>query len=79
MSIIRLTSGADVPIKYSVNEALEILSVLTQPTGFIELPGMDGSLFVRPTEVIAIFPETLKRGAGFHLEGEGDAKSGKKS
>ncbi len=79
MSIIRLTSGADVPIRYSVNEALEILSALTQPTGFIELPGMDGSLFVRPAEVIAIFPEPLKRGAGFHLEDEDAPKSGKKS
>lgn len=67
MAIIRLSSGSDIKIHLSVKEALELFSTLTQTSGFVEVEGEEGMVYVRQNDVIAIFPEPAKRGAGFQL------------
>jgi len=64
MTLLRLTNGADVPIKLSVEDAMAALT-LSQASDFVELPGEDGPIHIRPSHVIAIVDNAQTRTAGF--------------
>ena len=65
MAIIRLANGADVGVKLSVEEVKTSLA----PGGaaFVELPGEDGPVLVRPEAVIAIIEDAKRGAAGFRI------------
>lgn len=64
MAIIRLANGGDLGIKLSLVEAQERLA-----TGedFVELPGDDGPVLVRPAAVIAMIEDAKRGTAGFRV------------
>jgi len=67
MTIIRLVNGSDAAVKLSVEETLAALTAKPGPSGFVELPGDDGTVFVRPNGVVAIFADARRGSAGFRV------------
>ncbi|MGA9113399.1 MAG: hypothetical protein WB802_06320 [Candidatus Dormiibacterota bacterium] len=67
MTIVRLVNGADAAVKLSVEETLEALRVKPGDSGFIELPGEDGPIHLRPSGVIAVFTDARRSSAGFRM------------
>ncbi len=65
MSILRLANGADVAVKLNLEDVKAALAI--GAPGFIELPGEDGPVLVRPEAVIAIVEDTRKGAAGFRI------------
>jgi hypothetical protein len=64
MAIVRLTNGGDLGVKLSLEEAK---AALTAGSDFVELPGEDGPLLVRPAAVIAIIEDAKRGTAGFRV------------
>jgi hypothetical protein len=69
MTIIRLTNGADIAVKPSVDEVLAQL----QRGGFVELDGEEGSIHLRADTVIAVMSDTRRGSAGFRIGITGSA------
>ena len=67
MAIVRLANGADVSVKLSTDEVQSALGAAANATGFVELPGEDGPVLVRPQAVIAIIEDTKRGSAGFRI------------
>lgn len=67
MAIVRLANGGDVRVKLSTEDVKSAVAVLTGSTGFVELPGEDGPLLVRPEAVIAIIEDEKRGAAGFRI------------
>ena len=67
MTIIRLVNGADAAVKLSVEETLEALRVKPGDAGFVELPGEDGPIHLRPSGVVALFTDAHRGSAGFRM------------
>lgn len=67
MAIVRLANGADVSIKLSTEEVQTALARTADSGGFVELPGEDGPVLVRPQAVIAIIEDTKRGSAGFRI------------
>jgi len=67
MTIIRLVNGSDAAVKLSVEETLEALRVKPGEAGFIELPGEEGPIHLRPSGVIAVFADARRSSAGFRM------------
>lgn len=63
MAIIRLANGGDLGVKLSLEEAKALLT----GNDFVELPGEDGPLLVRPAAVIAIIEDAKRGTAGFRI------------
>jgi hypothetical protein len=69
MAVLRLASGNDVVIKLS---SQEVLAALQSASGeFVELPGEDAPLLVRPSSVMAIIEDSRRGTTGFRLAAEG--------
>ncbi|MBV8196290.1 MAG: hypothetical protein JOY80_12285 [Candidatus Dormibacteraeota bacterium] len=68
MAIVRLSNGSDVDVKLSLEEAKAALGT---GSDFVELPGDDGPVLVRPTAVIAIIEDTRRGTTGFRIGGVG--------
>ena len=64
MAVIRLANGGDVGIKLSLEE---VRSALGTGEEFVELPGEDGPVLVRPSAVIAIIEDAKRGTAGFRI------------
>ena len=64
MAIIRLANGGDLGLKLSVEEAK---AALAADADFVELPGEDGPVLVRPAAVIAIIEDAKRGTAGFRI------------
>lgn len=64
MAIIRLANGGDLGIKLSLEEAQARLATKDD---FVELPGDDGPVLVRPAAVIAIIEDAKRGTAGFRV------------
>ena len=64
MATIRLTNGGDLTIKLSIDE---VKKQLGSSPDFVELPGEDGPVLVRPTAVIAIIEDSKRGTAGFRV------------
>lgn len=67
MAIVRLANGADVSVKLSTEEVQTALARTVEGDGFVELPGEDGPVLVRPQAVIAIIEDTKRGSAGFRI------------
>ena len=67
MTIIRLVNGSDAAVKLSVEETLEALRAKPGEAGFVELPGEDGPIHLRPSGVIAVFGDARRSSAGFRI------------
>jgi hypothetical protein len=68
MTILRFVNGADASIKLSVEETLAALSAASDPAQFVEIPGDDGPVHIRPAGVIAVFGDNRKAlAAGFRV------------
>ena len=65
MAVLRLTNGGDVSVKLSVEEAMAALKLTAGNDGFVELPGDEGPVHLRPSHVIAILDSIENRHAGF--------------
>jgi hypothetical protein len=65
MAVVRLANGADVSVKLSVEEVKAAVAITTG--GFVELPGEDGPVLVRPEAVIAIVEDARRGSAGFRI------------
>ena len=64
MATIRLTNGGDLTIKLSFDEVKQQLG---SSPDFVELPGEDGPVLVRPTAVVAIIEDSKRGTAGFRV------------
>jgi hypothetical protein len=68
MTIIRLVNGSDAAVKLSVEETLAALHGKPGEAGFVELPGEDGPIHVRPSGVVALFADARRGSAGFRVD-----------
>ncbi|MGO8685875.1 MAG: hypothetical protein ACLQT7_01635 [Candidatus Dormibacteria bacterium] len=68
MTIIRLVNGSDAAVKLSVAETLAALQQKPGEAGFVELPGEDGPIHVRPSGVVALFADAHRGSAGFRVD-----------
>ena len=64
MAILRLVNGSDVTVKLSVAETLAKLSAGSE---FVELPGDEGPVHVRPSGVVAVLDHTQRQSSGFRV------------
>lgn len=68
MTILRLVNGADASVRLSVEETLAALNAAADPSQFVEMPGDDGPIHIRPSSVIALFGDNRKGlAAGFRI------------
>jgi hypothetical protein len=67
MTIIRLVNGSDAAVKLSVDETLAALQAKPGGAGFVELPGEDGPIHLRPSGVVAVFADARRGSAGFRV------------
>ena len=65
MTVVRLANGADMSIKLGLDEVKAALSA--DSTDFVELPGEDGPVLVRPSAVIAVIEDAKRGTAGFRI------------
>ena len=65
MALLRLTNGGDVAIKLDVADAIAALKLTAEADSFVELPGDEGPVHLRPSHVIAILDSVENRHAGF--------------
>ncbi len=79
MTILRLVNGSDVSVKLSVEETLAALGGAPGEQAFVELPGDDGPIHLRPAGVIAIFGDRSRGSAGFRVGAVAGAESGASS
>lgn len=63
MAIIRMANGGDLGVKLSLEETRARLT----GSDFVELPGEDGPVLVRPASVIAIIEDAKRGTAGFRI------------
>jgi hypothetical protein len=66
MATLRMVNGADVSVKLSVPEAIDAIKI-TDQMEFVELPGEDGPIHIRPKSVIAVIEDAKKNTAGFRF------------
>jgi hypothetical protein len=64
MATIRLANGGDLSVKLSLEE---VQAALGASSDFVELPGEDGPVLVRPAAVIAIIEDSKRGTAGFRV------------
>ena len=65
MAVLRLTNGGDVGVKLSVEDAMAALKLAADGDSFVELPGEEGPIHLKPSHVIAILDSIENRHAGF--------------
>jgi hypothetical protein len=66
MAHVRLGNGGDLSIKLNVDEIIAKLSA-SDAGVFVELPGGDGPVLVRPESVIAVIADQRRGAAGFRV------------
>lgn len=69
MTIIRLVNGHDIMVKLSVSETLKLLQ--KGGDAFVEIPGDETSIHLRPSAVIAVTDDTRKSTTGFRFSSAG--------
>jgi hypothetical protein len=65
VAVLRLASGNDVVVKLSSQEVVAALANAKQD--FVELPGEDVPVLVRPASVMAIIEDSRRGTTGFRL------------
>jgi hypothetical protein len=66
MATIRLVNGGDISVKLTMAEAIEELTK-AEGDSFVEFPGEDGPIHIRPQSVIAVIEDAKKNTAGFRI------------
>jgi hypothetical protein len=67
MAVIRLANGSDLVVKLSVAEAIAAIQITEGAPDFIELPGEEGPIHLRPAGVIAVIEDSRRGTAGFRF------------
>ena len=67
MAVLRLANGSDLVVKLSVADALAAIQTTNGPPDFVELPGEDGLIHLRPSGVIAVIEDARRGTAGFRF------------
>jgi hypothetical protein len=67
MAVLRLANGSDIAVKLSVAETLAAIQITDGTPDFVELPGEEGPIHLRPAGVIAIIEDTRRGTAGFRF------------
>ena len=70
MAILRLANGTDITVTLSVDETIATLSegsTASAERDFVELPGDDGPIHIRPSGVIAIVEDRKRHTSGFRF------------
>ena len=67
MAVLRLANGADVVVKLSVADTMAALAITQGTPEFVELPGEDGPIHLRPSSVLAVIEDTRRGTPGFRL------------
>ncbi|MDQ6846554.1 MAG: hypothetical protein M3019_03075 [Candidatus Dormibacteraeota bacterium] len=67
MAVIRLANGSDIAVKLTVAETIAAIQITNGTPDFVELPGEDGPVHLRPGGVIAVIEDTGRRTAGFRF------------
>ena len=65
MAIVRLSNGGDVTVDLDVEETLAAITITKGASDFVELPGKDGPIHVRPGNVIAVLESVETKTSGF--------------
>ena len=69
MAVLRLANGSDVVVKLPVPEALAAMTIAASDADFVEMPGEDGPIHVRPSGVLAVIEDARRGTAGFRSAG----------
>ena len=67
MAVIRLANGSDIAVKLSVAETLAAIQIGNGEADFVELPGEEGPIHLRPSGVIAVIEDARRGTAGFRF------------
>ncbi|MDQ6857307.1 MAG: hypothetical protein M3Z57_09570 [Candidatus Dormibacteraeota bacterium] len=67
MAVIRLSNGSDVAVKLTVGETIAAIEITNGTPDFVELPGEEGPIHLRPANVIAVIEDTRRGTAGFRF------------
>jgi|GEM_PF-1834235 hypothetical protein len=67
MAVIRLANGSDLAVKLTVAETIAAIQVAVGGPDFVELPGEDGPIHLRPAGVIAVIEDSRRGTAGFRF------------
>ncbi len=67
MAVLRLANGSDIVVKLSVTEAIAAVQGGEERDGFVELPGEEGPVHIRPAGVLAVIEDTRRGTAGFRI------------
>ena len=73
MAILRLSNGGDVAVDLGVEDTIAAVSIGSGASEFIELPGKEGPVHVRPGSVIAVLESVDHKTTGFRTFGAGAA------
>ena len=66
MAILRLSNGGDIGVDLDVAQTIALLDT-KGPAEFVELPGKDGPVHVRPLSVIAVLDSVDHKTTGFRI------------
>ena len=67
MAVLRLANGSDITVKLTLAETISALKLGEGAEEFVELPGEDGPMHVRPQGVLAVIEDTRRGTAGFRV------------
>ncbi len=67
MAVIRLSNGSDLAVKLSVADTIAAIQITSGTPDFVELPGEEGPIHLRPAGVIAVIEDTRRGTAGFRF------------
>lgn len=67
MAVLRLANGSDITVKLSLGETIAALKLGQGAEEFVELPGEDGPMHVRPQGVLAVIEDARRGTAGFRV------------
>ncbi len=67
MAVIRLSNGSDIAVKLTVAETIAAIQITDGAPDFVELPGEEGPIHLRPAGVIAVIEDTRRGTAGFRF------------
>ncbi len=71
MAVLRLTNGGDVTVELDLDETLAAINIGKGATDFVELPGVEGPIHVRPSSVIAVLESVDHKTTGFRMAAGG--------
>ena len=67
MAVLRLANGSDIVVKLSVAQTVAAIQITDGTPDFVELPGEEGVIHLRPSGVIAVIEDTRRGTAGFRF------------